>query len=727
VHTPTLLQNDFVECGAASLSIILRYYQRYEPLVQIREACHVSRDGSKASHIVAAAEHYGLDAGGYQQEVEDLKTLDCPAILYWQFNHFLVLEGYHPKKDIFYLNDPAMGHRQVSFRQMAESFTGIVLCMEPGDNFEQGGIPDTPVLWRVYHRLKKVYKPLLYCLIASLLLLVPSFMMPSFSRLFVDQILIEQKQYWLWPVLGLMFFLLSAQTLVQYGRLWILRSLQGHLSMYWSMQFVWTLLRLPVSFYAQRFSGEISSRTQLNEDVVKRLCGPLVETFIDILMLFFYVVIMFKLNITLTLVCVGCGLINVLGLRLMMQHREDATMALAQDYGKVSGVAMAGIQSIETLKASGLESDFFARFCGYYIKALQNSQFLEVKNQTLATLPVLIESFMNVLVLCLGAYWVTQGALSMGTLVAFQLLMLQFLSPLKRLLDFMPSFQSLSADLLRLDDILHQSTDPLLLQSPQDVSKNIHNKDKLKGDIQLVNLSFSFSAVTAPLIHDFNLTIRAGQTVALVGGSGSGKSTIAKLIAGIYCPQSGQILFDGQPRAHIPSCVMHASLGMVEQDITLLEGRIWDNLSLFDETISEAQILKACQDAEILDVVKSLPGGLLAHLGENGLGLSGGQKQRLEIARALTPEPRILIMDEATSALDNITETRINANIKTRGCTCIVVAHRLSSIQDCDEIIVLHQGAVVQRGTHIELLSSGGYYADLVREEQTQASDVIDG
>jgi len=491
-----------------------------------------------------------------------------------------------------------------------------------------------------------------------------------------------------------------------------------------SSRFIWHLLKLPVSYYAQRYPGEISSRIRINDRVATALTGQLTTTLISAAVIVFYAAVMLRYSVLLTLIVICFAIVNVLVLQWVARQRVDANIKAAQNFGKVNGVAIAGLQSIETLKASGLESDFFARWAGYYTKATNAQQELNLANQKLNLLPSLVMALSTVALLSIGGWQVIQGQMSIGMLLAFQLLTVSFLAPVNDLVRFGSTLQDLEGNLLRLDDVLDNATDPALeTAQPQEIDRIIPRiasgsaANRLQGYIELKDIAFGYSRVAAPLIQNFNLSIKPGQRVALVGGSGSGKSTLAKIIAGLYEPWSGTVYFDGIPRGDIGRSILTDSISVVDQDIILFADTIRANLTLWDSTISDQTLEKACRDAAIHEAILSIPGGYGAALIEGAANLSGGQRQRLEIARSLVNHPAILIMDEATSALDAETEKIIDQNLRRRGCTCLIVAHRLSTIRDCDEIIVLERGKVVQRGTHETLWQEKGYYAQLIASE----------
>ncbi|WYL97375.1 MAG: NHLP family bacteriocin export ABC transporter peptidase/permease/ATPase subunit [Gloeotrichia echinulata IR180] len=709
VKTPTVLQMEAVECGAAALGIILGYYGRIVPLTELRRECGVSRDGSKASNMVKAARSYGLEAKGFQKELKQLQALRPPYIIFWHFNHFVVVEGFGKKR--VYLNDPGTGPRTVSHQEFDEGYTGVVLVMEPSKKFVKSG-RKTSIAVSLWERLSGAAGALIYCLIAGFLLTLVGLAVPVLTQVFVDDILVQQRQDWLRPLLVVMAIITILQGSLTLLRLKYLRRLKIKLAIGMSSRFFWHILRLPASFYAQRFAGEISDRTHLNDEVANVLSGKLATTLIDAIMVIFYALVMVQYDWVLTLIMVIFAAINIVTLQSISRQRVDANQRLMQEYGKAAGISIAALQGIETIKASGLESDFFARWSGYYTKAINSQQQLGTTNQIFSVLPVLLSALSSMLLLVVGGLRVMDGHLSIGMLIAFQGLTHSFQEPVNNLVNFGTSLQELEGNLVRLDDVLDNPIEET--GNPKERETDFSVQSKLQGYVELRNITFGYSRLEPALIENFNLSIKPGQRVALVGGSGSGKSTIAKLVSGLYQPWTGEILFDGTLREQIPQQMLTNSVAMVEQDILLFGGTVRDNLTLWDSTVPNNSLMRACKDAAIDDIVLSMSGGFDAELIEAGANLSGGQRQRLEIARALVNNPSILVMDEATSALDAETEKIIDQNLRRRGCTCIIVAHRLSTIRDCDEIIVLERGKVVQRGTHQQLWQVEGAYSRLL-------------
>ncbi|BAY23399.1 ABC transporter-related protein [Calothrix sp. NIES-2100] len=719
VRTPTVLQMEAVECGAAALGMILGYHGRIVPLTELRRECGVSRDGSKASNVLKAARLYGLNAKGFKKSLSDVQTIKPPFIVFWNFNHFVVVDGF--AGNTVYLNDPGTGPRKVTFDEFDQAFTGVILVMEPGPDFKKGG-KKQGILSALASRLQTSRLALIFCLIAGLLLTVPRLAIPAFTQVFVDEILVENRTDWLRPLLLGMVLAALLTGLLARLRLTYLRRLLLKLSVAMSGQFLWHTIRLPVGFYAQRFAGEISSRAQLNNKVAEILSGRLATTVIDSIMMVFYALIMLLYDPLLTLIAILFAAANFIALQSLSRNRVDTNIRLSQETGKVAGVAISGIQTIETVKASGLESDLFSKFAGYYAKTINAQQELGLPTRLLATLPTVLTSLAITSILVAGGFRVMEGTLSIGALIAYQTLTQEFLKPVNNLVNFGSTLQELEAELNRLDDVLQNPIDPEAERQSQPNSDRweLYSQDtfKLQGYVQLTELTFGYNRLGDPLIRDLSLSLKPGQRVALVGGSGSGKSTVAKLLTGLYQPWSGEILLDGIKREQIPRPVLANSLAMVEQEIFLFAGTVRENLTLWDPTVPEADMIRACQDAAIHDLILNMPGGYNSQLSEGGMNLSGGQRQRLEIARALVRNPAVLVLDEATSALDAETELIIDRNLRRRGCSCVVVAHRLSTIRDCDEIIVLAGGKVVQRGTHEELRRNPGVYTRLVGTQE---------
>ncbi len=720
VRTPNILQMEAVECGAAALAIVLGYHRRFVPLEELRVGCGVSRDGSKANNILRAARQYGLTAKGYKKEPAGLRALPVPMIAHWNFNHFVVVEGFDEHR--VYLNDPAVGPTVVTTEEFDKAFTGVVLTFEPTEQFTPGG-ERAGLIEPLKRRARGLTAALSFVVLVGIALLIPGLVAPSFTRVFVDQVLVKELDAWMRPLLLFMAataLVLGALTALQ-GR-YLLR-LEARLSLGHASRFFWHVLRLPIDFFNQRYAGEIGNRVHINNRVAVLLSRDLATTALNLMVVAIYALLMLQYDLVLSLVSVAIAATNVLALRYVAARRAVLSQRMQQDRGKLMGTAMGGLQTIETVKSSGAEPDFFARWAGHQAKVVNAGQQLQLTEIFLGAVPPFLLSLNVALVLGIGGLRVIDGHLTMGMLMAFQSLTLAFLTPVNRLVGLGGQLQELSAGMNRLDDVLRAPLDPAAKDLAEPAAGERVNPPegatrRLDGYLGLREVSFGYSRLDKPLIEGFSLELKPGSRVALVGGSGSGKSTVAKLVAGLYEPWSGEILFDGQPRTEVPREVMAQSLAVVDQDISMFEGSLRDNLTMWDQTVTEQRLIEAAKDACIHDDITARPGGYAAAVEEAGRNFSGGQRQRLEIARALVVNPRILVLDEATSALDPTTEKLIDDNLRRRGCTCLIVAHRLSTIRDCDEIIVLEKGQLVQRGTHAELIAEAdGAYARLIATE----------
>ncbi len=719
VKTPLLLQLEAVECGAACLGMVLEYYGKVVPLTELRQECGVSRDGVKASNLIKAARKYGLEAKGLKQDVNTAMTQTCPFVVFWNFNHFLVVEGFDTHGKRVFLNDPAHGHRVVSFSEFDESFTGVALTFKPGPKFEKGG--HKPQLWTALRqRFQHTGLTVPFLVGLGLLLTIPGLIIPAFTQIYLDEVLGEAREDWLRPLMLVIALTVIFKLLVELVKFLCLRRLRIHLAVSSASRFFWHLLRLPLGFYAQRYSGEIALRQKLNDSVANTLSGKLADTALSVMMMGFYAVLMAYYHLSLTLVGIGFAALSFVALRALGHRRVDANIRLRQDFGKVAGDTIAALHAMETLKAGGQEAAFFSKWGGRYAKAVNSLQDLQIATQTLTVMPILFNALNTMVIYLLGGQAVIAGEMSVGTLIAFTALMSNFQEPIKDLVDLGSELQELDGDLKRLDDVLGAQADELSvdasgLQQSTDDRTLMTWPLQLRGHVAIRNLTFGYSPLDPPLFNDINIDIPPGKRVAFVGASGSGKSTLAQLICGLYKPWQGGVYFDNHPRAQIPRSVMSASFGLVTQEIFLFEGTVRDNLTLWDQTIPDKTLYRALSDAAILDVVLALPRGLDSLLLEGGANLSGGQRQRIEIARALVQNPTILLLDEATSALDGETERLIDERLRLRGCTCILIAHRLSTIRDCDEIIVLEHGKIIERGDHAQLWARDGLYAELLR------------
>lgn len=715
VKTPTVLQMEAVECGAASLGSVLGYYGAHIPLSTLREECGVNRDGSRAANVLKAARLHGLEGKGFRRDAETLlKNSAFPVIVFWRNSHFLVVEGADEKR--IYLNDPASGHRRVTHEEFVRDYSEVVLEFSPGPDFKKGG-KQYSLVDGLKERLAGEKDAMWLIVGLSLLLVLPSLAIPVFSKIFVDKVLVARHVNWALPMLYAMLLTLIIRCSLTWIQQHYILKMQTKLTLTSSSRFLWHVLKLPARFFSQRYAPEITQRCRLNEMVAGLLSTHFTTGVLNLFLASFYVLAMLFYDWMLTgfaLLVIG---INGLVLRYAAPHRHDEFMRMAQERGKVDATSMAVLQTVDTIKAQGMEEDVFAFWAGNHAGAVRSAQKLGTLSNMMGLVPVVLTALTSVVILGAGAMRVMQGSMTLGELVAFQAFAAMLFGPVSQLSSLAGSLQDAGASMRRLDDVLKHPTESDAESLMADKETVMFGAEAINGALELRDITFGYSPLGPPLLENFSLTLAPGARVALVGGSGSGKSTLAKIVAGLYKPWSGQVLIDGTPRDDLPQFVVRDAVQMVDQQIFLFSGSVRENLTLWDPTVTDDAMVRACQDAAIYDVVAGLPGGLDGELQENGANLSGGQRQCLEIARALVCDPAILILDEATNSLDTVKEFQVDYNIRQRGCTCLIVAHRLSTIRDADEIIVLDNGKVVERGTHESLIALKGQYSQLVSSE----------
>ena len=709
-RTPTILQMEAVECGAAALAIVLAHHGVWIPLEQLRAACGVSRDGSKASNIVKAAGRFGCVARGFRAEPSMLQELPMPCIIHWNFNHFVVLEGIDG--DRVYINDPAVGRRRIDMAELDLAFTGVALTLERSESFRKMG--SKPQGLRLLLRELRGSKPAVGLLVlVSFALVVPSIVAAGFSKIFVDNILIQHATSWLVPLLIGMAVTAIFRAILTMLRQSLLLRLQNKLAVVMISRFLWHVMALPVEFFTQRHAGDIASRVSANEQIARLLSSGIAANALNLTSIVIFAVAMAIYDLPLAAIGVGMSLMNVVALRVIGGRRKDISRSLALERGKLVGATVSAVRTIETLKASGLEDEAFGQWAGIQAKALNAEQELGVSSTMLDMLPTLLSGLTTAAILGFGGWRVIEGSLTLGSLVAFQSLMASFSEPVSELVNYVGGFQTIKGALERLEDVYNYPLD----KSDRKLLAADRFPPKLTGRVELGNIQFGYSILEPPLLADLSIAIAPGCRVALVGASGSGKSTLAKLICGLYRPWSGEIRIDGWTLPEIPPPVFANSIAYVDQDVFLFEGTVRDNLTLWDPTVTEVDLSQALKDAVIHEDIAARAGNYDCYVNEGGTNFSGGQRQRIEIARALVCNPSVIVLDEATGALDPITEKAIDDNLRRRGCTCVIIAHRLSTIRDCDEIIVLQQGKIVERGTHEQLVMLEGAYARLVAQE----------
>ena len=712
VKVPVVMQMEALECGAASLAMVMAYYDKWVPLEQVRLDCGVSRDGSSAKNILIAARSYGFEAQGYRCEISALREeVQLPCIIHWNFNHFVVLDGF--KGNYAYINDPARGEVRVPMEEFDSSFTGIVLQIVPGPDFVPSGKPKSTLEF-ARKRLTGAGAAVAFVLLSTVVGYLFGVVNPIFSRFFMDRLLTGENRELLMPFILLLSVMSFAQVTVAWVQAIYSRKIDGKMSIVGSSEYMWKILRMPMEFFSQRMAGDILQRQSTNASIASTLVNTLTPLLLNTIMMFFYLFVMLRMSVILTCVGLVTVVLNLLVSQIISKKRVNITRVQLRDAGKLASATVSGIQMVETIKSSGAENGYFQKWAGYQASVnTQKVKFAKL-NQYLGSIPSFLSSVASAAVMVIGVGLCMEGEFTLGAIMAFQGFLSSFMAPAMTLVSAGQTIQEMRTEMERVEDVMEYPQDPNYSDSPL-----VDGADysKLSGTVELKNVSFGYSRLGKPLIENFSMSMKPGSRVAFVGTSGCGKSTLSKLISGLYQPWSGEILFDGKPMSAIDRSVFTGSVAVVDQDIVLFEDTIANNIKMWDNSIEDFEMILAARDAQIYDDIMARDGGFYGMLTEGGKDLSGGQRQRIEIARVLAQDPSVIIMDEATSALDAKTEFELVKAVKDRGITCIVIAHRLSTIRDCDEIIVLDKGKVIERGTHDELFARGGYYTELISSD----------
>ena len=707
---PVVMQMEALECGAASLAMVCAYYDKWIPLEQIRLDCGVSRDGANAKNLLVAARSYGFTAKGYRYEPEDLRRLGkFPCIIHWNFNHFVVLDGFRGNKA--YLNDPAKGSYSVSMETFDNSFTGICLIFEPNETFAPSG-KQKSVFSFAMSRLKGAKAAVAFVVLTTLISALIGIISPAFSRIFMDRLLTRESPEWFYPFMIALSVMSALKLLISALEAYYSNRINAKLATVGSTSFLWKVLHLPMDFFSQRLAGDIQGRQGSNAGIANSVVKTFAPLALNAIMMVFYLVVMIRYSWILTLVGVSSLVINAFMARIISKKRINITRIQMRDAGKLAGATIAGVEMIETIKASGAENGFFERWAGYQASVNSAKVRFAKMNQYLGMIPAAVSTVTGIAVLTLGIWFAMEGSFTVGMIMAFQGMLSSFSAPASTFISAGQTMQEMRTQMERIDDVMLYREDECYKSEGKE-----GDLEKLMGNIELKNVTFGYSRLSEPIIKNFSLTVRPGERIALVGSSGCGKSTISKLVSGLYQPWSGEILYDGKPLSEVDRNVFTGSIAVVDQEITLFEDSISDNIKMWDTSIEDFEMILAARDAQIHEEIMRRDGGFNYKIAEGGKNFSGGQRQRLEIARVLAKDPTVVILDEATSALDAKTEFDVVNAVKERGITCIVVAHRLSTVRDCDQIIVLENGVAVERGTHEELYAKGGLYTRLISND----------
>ena len=713
-RTPVRIQSEISECGAACLGSVLDYHGKWVPMGELREACSVGRDGSSAADVLQAARRFGLDAQGWRRKIESLDHVPFPAILFWEFNHFVVLEGVDRGR--YYLNDPAFGHRIVDHDTMDRSYTGVLLQFAKTPAFAPSARP--PGVMRKLWSFLRDFKPSLALAgVLGLLLAASMLAAPLLLTVLVDHVLLQGQTHWGVTIATALLALGVLTYLLVWLQMRLLRRVAIAVSITQSDRFLTHLFRLPLQFFYQRLAGDLLRRMQLIDETARKSAVHLPIIAVETVMSLAFLAVMLAYDHLLAMSLLGLAILLAIVVAGISRLRVDYGHRLRREQGLLAGVAIAGLRALPSIRATARENSFFTRWGGYQAQELQARQSFQELGHVVDALPNLFLMLGSILVLGLGGWRMLSGEMTLGMLMGFYLMAGHFLRPVGRLMVFSADLQTLDADFGRLDDVLSEqpaTSGNAVAPGRAGAVATLNGQLKLKGKVELREVTFGFQAGKPPLIENFSLTINPGERVAVTGPTGCGKTSLSLLLTGVYRPWSGQILFDGHPLEEIPLEVFSDSVALVSQNPLCFTGTVRDNLKFWDPTIPDNFIVDAAQDAAIHDIIVNRPGGYDGPMEEGGRNFSGGELQRLEIARALVCNPTMLVLDEATSALDETTELRIDRALRRRGCSSLIIAHRLSTIRDSDLIVVMQKGRIVQSGRHDQLVSEAGLYQRLV-------------
>lgn len=712
VKTPTVIQMEQTECGAASLSIMMAYYGYYLTAEEARRACGVSRDGSKAINIVKAARNYGMEAAGSNLDIEELGTVTVPFIIFWNFNHFLVVEGYSKNK--VYINDPMSGPRPITWEEFDKGYTGIVIELTPGPQFKPSGNPEASGVPLLLQKLGKNKQPFVYITCVTLALTVPKISLPIFTKIFIDQVLINNQQELFKIVLLAITFITITSVLLTWLQKRVLNKFNKKLTIVNMAKFMWHLFHIPIHYFQQRSSGDIVERSSISDKVADIFARDIIQAGVGLLEMGFIFIVIFLQSTQLGFALLSILCVYCIAIQLSNKKCSDLALSYAQDAGHLEAVQTSGLQIIESIKVAALEQHFFNQWVSFFTK-FSKKQLRIMKMRTLITaLPEALNLIFTIIIICYGSFLVMLGKITIGTVVAVQALIASFLMPFNTFSLFLAKLKQLKGDMARLSDVIDTKIDPHFADDPQFINGPPAKKSKIA--LRIRDLSFGYSPLEPPILSNFSMDVYAGQRVAIVGRSGSGKSSLAKLICGLGTPRSGNIKLHNIPLKKWSRLGLSKYIAYVDQRTLFFSASLRDNLTLWDNNISDDKIHSVLEQLGMYELIMER-GGLGLFLTEGSNNFSGGQRQCIELARALLHEPQLLILDEATSALDPNWEAQIYQNLQSARCTILNITHRLSTVKDSDKIYVLDEGELVQEGNHHELILCEGLYKDLMAAE----------
>ena len=716
------LQYSAVECGACSLASILRFYGRYETIPTLRELLGVSRDGSKAADILRGARSLGLESKGMKLPFEAFQEDNFPCIIFWEFNHFLVLEGF--KKGRAYLSNPALGRHSVTIEEFKTSYSGVAMLFKPTPEFKKGGTKEPSL----YSRILGI--PLAYPVVSFLILLVsviaviPQLFIAAASSQFLNYFLGQNKAYMGMPIIIITLCAVLISFASSISSQTLIRRLQYIISKKMSVNLFKTLFTSSFGYLAQRSGTELSTRMTMGLQYSQSVIGIFYSYLSVMIQTFVVTIFMIFISWQLTLMTLIVIAVNLTVTYNMIQSRSDDNKKLAISSGKASSNGFLSLINIETIKSSGLEPLTLDKWLDEYVPVVDQTQDLGVAMNNVGTFSRSSSLFLDLATLAFGAYLILNGQFTLGGLLAFQFLSGTIQAPLNSITSIGQALQSIDGIIGRLNDLDTADPSPNAASMVPVSQSNKRYLDVTHSDfnetptLSLNSISYKFGAHLPLFFEDISLSFPPGSHTTIVGTSGSGKSTLIKVLAGLIDPVSGDVSIDQHPMTAVDPGLKANFISYVPQDIFLFETSIKDNITLWDDEISQEQVISASKDSDIYDKIISFPQSFDTQTTTFSSKLSGGQQQRLCLARALSRNPKILLLDEATSALDTETERSVLENIYSRNITTISVAHRLYTALSGDHVIVLESGKIVEQGSPQELIDSGGRFSQLVKDEQ---------
>lgn len=714
-RTPVRIQLDAAECGAACLGMILERYGRYVSPALLREKCEVSRSGSSAAAIVRAAHAYGLSGKGLRVELNQLASVSLPAIIHWRMSHFVVLEGFN--RSFLWINDPAAGHRRVSWNEFNRCFTGIALTFSTRDDFRRGGTKPT-LGGGVTSRLRGFGSVIIYCFLASLLAVVPTLFFAIGCQVFIDAAIVRGDQT---PVRPLMWILLAA-VVVQSVLFWLkaigLRGLRRSMKHRLADQFFNRLFHHSLLFFDRRYPAELASRVRLNDQVAETISHGAINTLAGLCAGLCYFFVLIALSPTLSTAVLLLLLSNGLFLWIASRGRIELAQQMARSEGQLQGSSIEAVDSIESIHAANMQFFTFRRWHHFWRQTVQQRIHVQASAAKLASLSSLTTLLSGTAVIGLGGYLVLNSEMTLGTLIAFQILMPFLTAPVSQVIQLGSQLQVLTADLARLDDVVQSGRVDSESAESVRADKDYTALDDFKtAELNVQGLCFGYTTSGNDCLNDVSFEVGSGEWLGITGTSGSGKTTLARLLAGLYPAAAGQIRWNGTAIEDLDTGWFKRQIGYVDQVSTLFPATLRENLCFGQAIASDDRLIALCAELGLSEMLGALPMGLGTWIEEDGRNLSGGEKQRIDLARALLPRPAVLILDEATSALDPEMESAALSAIRKSNSMCLFISHRPSVLQQCDKVLFLDSGSIDDCDHHSQLVARNDAYRRLVGGE----------